>query len=588
MPTIVEKTIGTGGDYADIAAWWAATPANFVTADTIQRGLLLNQKHTGGQTLSGKTTSATCYAEITTAPGASFADNADVSSNPLRYDATKGAAIEVTGNSVVGLTIQQDWTRFSKIQFASTSTGANAAPALRVTGANCTGKTWIAEASANNSALPSAVAITGANCQVDDFIVIQRRNDVTAIILALFTGSKATNFTLVSTVARLNYAIKTQNATCTIADGYIGNCTAPEDGVVPLTKTNCYTDATASGYSVAPYSTATFESITDGSHDFRIKNGSTLAGSGAGWEFPNSNSPPADTTAPNLSNPTASANGANAGNGSVTTNEANGTLYYLVSTATSATTAQVKAGSSKPVTATGAQSASASGLQAATTYRFHFLHRDAAGNDSSVVSSAPFTTATGGDTTAPVLEAPTATATGTTTASGTVATDEAGGLLYRFASTAATGVTAAQIKAANLAQTVEATGTQNVTFTALASDTTYYAYYLQRDGAGNESAIVRSQSFRTQAAAVGAFKTQRLVNNAGTLIPQGTAVVGQWHQGGRVGSPPSSVAYVSSTVGPDNTANFTGLPTGPGYLLMAIRGAALADDQPYYEPGQVA
>lgn len=213
--------------------------------------------------------------------------------------------------------------------------------------------------------------------------------------------------------------------------------------------------------------------------------------------------PAADVTAPVLSSPTASANGANAANGSVTTNEAGGTLYYLVSTAASATAAQVKAGQSKAVTATGAQSASVNGLTAATSYRFHFLHRDPAGNDSAVATSAAFTTGAAGDTTAPVLQAPTAAATGPTTAIGSVATDEAGGLLYRYTSTAASGVTAATIKAANLTQTVEATGTQECQFTGLTPSATLYAYYLQQDAAGNESAIVRSSAFTTQAAPVG-------------------------------------------------------------------------------------
>lgn len=106
----------------------------------------------------------------------------------------------------------------------------------------------------------------------------------------------------------------------------------------------------------------------------------------------------------------------------------------------------------------------------------------------------------GGDTTAPTLTSPTGTATGSTTASGSVSTDEANGTLYRLASTNATE-TAATVKAAALTTTVSATGVQStgVTFSGLTASTTYYAHYLHRDAAGNDSAIVSSASFTTNA-----------------------------------------------------------------------------------------
>ena len=79
--------------------------------------------------------------------------------------------------------------------------------------------------------------------------------------------------------------------------------------------------------------------------------------------------------------------------GSVSTNEANGTLYYLASANATETDVTVKAGSSQAVTATGEQPVTITGLTAATPYYPHYLHRDAAGNDSAVASGAQFTTA---------------------------------------------------------------------------------------------------------------------------------------------------------------------------------------------------
>ena len=106
--------------------------------------------------------------------------------------------------------------------------------------------------------------------------------------------------------------------------------------------------------------------------------------------------------------------------------------------------------------------------------------------------------AAGGDTTAPTLTSPTGTQTGSTTASGTVSTDEANGTLYYLASTNATE-TAATVKAAS-SQAVSGTGSQSVSFTGLTASTTYYAHYCHRDAAGNDSTVSNSASFTTAAA----------------------------------------------------------------------------------------
>lgn len=106
-------------------------------------------------------------------------------------------------------------------------------------------------------------------------------------------------------------------------------------------------------------------------------------------------------------------------------------------------------------------------------------------------------TAAPADTVAPILSAPTATATGSTTASGTVATDEAGGLLY-FRATANATETAATVKAGS-SQSVTATGSQSVTVAGLTAGTAYYLHYVQADAAGNTSNVV-SAAFTTPAA----------------------------------------------------------------------------------------
>jgi len=117
-----------------------------------------------------------------------------------------------------------------------------------------------------------------------------------------------------------------------------------------------------------------------------------------------------DTTAPVLSSPTDAANGATAATGSVSTDEGNGTLYAVCTTsATAPTAAQVKLGQdnagaaaawdgSQAVSGTGVQTLSPapSGLTAETAYTIHFMHEDAATNQSTVASGDGFTTEAAG------------------------------------------------------------------------------------------------------------------------------------------------------------------------------------------------
>lgn len=112
--------------------------------------------------------------------------------------------------------------------------------------------------------------------------------------------------------------------------------------------------------------------------------------------------PVGDTTAPILSSATGTASGANGASGSVSTNEANGTLYCLASTSNTATKTAIKGGVSQAISSTGVKNFSVTGLLASTLYYLHFVHVDAAGNESSVATSSSFTTqAAGSSTTVP-------------------------------------------------------------------------------------------------------------------------------------------------------------------------------------------
>ena len=111
-----------------------------------------------------------------------------------------------------------------------------------------------------------------------------------------------------------------------------------------------------------------------------------------------------DVTSPSLSAQTASSAAPLTCQGSVSTNEGNGTLYAVVTaSATAPSAAQVKAGQdhtgsaalrviSQAVSGTGTQSIASGSVTAGTRY-MHFMHEDAAANQSAVVSSASFVVA---------------------------------------------------------------------------------------------------------------------------------------------------------------------------------------------------
>lgn len=123
MVTIVTKTIGATGDYSTVAAWEAACPANLVTDDKIWRGECQNQTFNEVVVIGGQTTDATRYMELTTAAGASFADNANKLTNALRYNSANGASIEASVYAGLPFQNTTDFTRLSKLQIANTNTG---------------------------------------------------------------------------------------------------------------------------------------------------------------------------------------------------------------------------------------------------------------------------------------------------------------------------------------------------------------------------------------------------------------------------------------------------------------------------------
>lgn len=276
MATIVEKVIGSTGDYATIDAWFAACPADLVAVDQIWRGLLQNQEFVVGASIifTGKTVDSTRYVELTTQAGASFLDHVNKDTNAIRYNAANGASIRLTAASAIALLIQQRYTRISKIQIQAPNI-ASASSAISVSGANglyADINQCIIEGGTTNANNGVVLLNTSTlrNCAV-----IQNGTTAASPIINLISASSAINCTLVSITTALTAGIKCTYAASTVKNIYVGNVVANVTGTAP-TKTNCYSSFAETGFTLATFSTTTFENITAGSVDLRLKAGSAL------------------------------------------------------------------------------------------------------------------------------------------------------------------------------------------------------------------------------------------------------------------------------------------------------------------------
>lgn len=119
MPDIITNTIGTGGDHTTFDSWEAATDNDLVTDDELHVGELLELLTLpANRILSGATTDATRYRELTYASGGRY--------DPIA-DSGNGLTRAATGNM---LALGEDFTRLTGILLANTYNGN--AIALRV------------------------------------------------------------------------------------------------------------------------------------------------------------------------------------------------------------------------------------------------------------------------------------------------------------------------------------------------------------------------------------------------------------------------------------------------------------------------
>jgi hypothetical protein len=284
MVTVVTSTIGTGGDYTTLQAWEDAAPANLVTDDKVWRGECKNQTFSGSAvmlTMSGSTSDATRYKEITTEAGASFRDNASVQTNALRYNTANGAAITSSVGYSQTISANEAFCRVTGLQI--TNSVANSA-VVRSNSADVTVNFCILE-TATSATSPDVIAFGAVRSKLLNSLIVKRAG--TGRISDFFTSTTVVNCTFVapsdktksSSAVRVAYPSGAVFKNCAffgVTD--IGTTTG-------TTYTTCLTDDATppTGCTTIAYDTSTgsgFEATTDAARDFRIKTTSAMIAAG--------------------------------------------------------------------------------------------------------------------------------------------------------------------------------------------------------------------------------------------------------------------------------------------------------------------
>lgn len=340
------KTIGTGGDYSTIASWFAACPANLVSSTQAWIGALKNETFTltANVSLAGITTNSTYYLELTTDTGASFADHADIQTNALRYNTSNGAAITCSTPWVVmfgdpGAT----HVKLTKLQIRGAHNNCTTVDQTSTSG-NLTIDRCIIETQHSTN---GAAMLYGSGSTVRNSLLINRRSSSVGPALGIGNGAAAYNCTLACTAAAGAVALTGNYGTPTVKNCAVFGFTAIKSGGNTPTYTSCATDIASppSGFTGSLTGSSQFESLTDGSHDFRVKSGASLIDAGT------TESTYAATDIAGTSRPSGSAYDVGAweyvsgGGSSATATAAAGTSTVSASgSSTAATTATVAAG----------------------------------------------------------------------------------------------------------------------------------------------------------------------------------------------------------------------------------------------------
>lgn len=287
MPTTTVSTISVSvsADYTTLQAWEDAAPADLTTSiaggEIWQGEIVLAADVFSGSTrmltMGGSTTDATGYKHLTTASGASFVDHADVATNPLRYDSSKGASI--TSSHQEAVLIEEAHSRISKVQIQTTNT-AYAGYALRLN----------ADAQAHQC-ITSSVGATGTMPfrsigGIASSIFGEQREAGATYLVRIESGSEIYNSTFIvpDDITAATTGVRGGYAASTLKNVAVFGCTNFDSSTAP-TCTTCASDGASlpSGVTSTVYDETTgsgFLDISDATRDYKLGVTSSLLGSG--------------------------------------------------------------------------------------------------------------------------------------------------------------------------------------------------------------------------------------------------------------------------------------------------------------------
>jgi hypothetical protein len=226
-------------------------------------------------TITGSTANSTAYCHLTTVPGASFVDNANIQINELRYNPSNGAAIKCTGNAQLAIFVAQGFSRVSNLQIAAT--GSTARP-LSCGGASTLLINLIIEGTYTATVDSSGILSVSSSVTTSNCVIVQRASAADHII---GTGTASPSFYNCTIVAPDDLATAPTSVFLSGASGtvtvqncglFAGDSTkAIKAGSATFNFTTCYSDISGTtGVTQTTYSSE-FENVNDATRDFRLR-----------------------------------------------------------------------------------------------------------------------------------------------------------------------------------------------------------------------------------------------------------------------------------------------------------------------------
>jgi hypothetical protein len=288
MATVITSSIGTASrTYSTLQAWEDASPANLVTSDQVWRGEVYNDSaFSSGSallTITGTTTDATRYKEITAAAGQSFQDTP---SNALSYNTANGVSILCTGGYVTAISVNENYARVNRLQFRSSAATGTGTRTILFSGTGTQIDSCIIAGRSNINVMELGQG------DISNCLIVREASPFGASLLVNGNGN-AKNVTII------DFATSSKGLTQDYSGGSVfTNVVAmgSTDSIIKATNssgatfTNCMKDNNVTSITGVTnnitFSTANFVNVTNGTENFKLLTGSALVNAGSSTGSP--------------------------------------------------------------------------------------------------------------------------------------------------------------------------------------------------------------------------------------------------------------------------------------------------------------